>query len=185
MSLLVDEQLARGGDIHPGHDILTGRYACYATYRAGDGKWLAVGAIESKFFANLCAALGCPELAGSQLDDDAQPTIRAAFAAAFATRSRDEWVDTLAGADTCVAPVLEIAEVADHAQAAGRRVVTPAIHPTEGELRQLAPLLAGMERGRAPVSLPDMTETDSEHLLKDAGVDGETVARWVSRRVVA
>ncbi len=73
MSLLVDEQLARGGDIHPGHDILTGRYACYGTYRAGDGKWLAVGAIESKFFANLCAALGCPELAGSQLDDDAQP----------------------------------------------------------------------------------------------------------------
>ena len=55
MSLLVDEQLARGGDIHPGHDILSGRYACYATYRAGDGKWLAVGAIESKFFANLCA----------------------------------------------------------------------------------------------------------------------------------
>jgi alpha-methylacyl-CoA racemase len=185
MSLLVDEQLARGGDIHPGHDILTGRYACYATYRAGDGKWLAVGAIEPKFFANLCAALGRPELAGSQLDDEAQPAVRAAFAAAFATRSRDEWVDALAGADTCVAPVLEIAEVADHPQVSARGAVVTATHPTEGELRQLAPLLAGMERPPAPVSLPDIAQTDSEHLLKEAGVDGETVTHWVSRRVVA
>src|SRR5271163_2819854 len=69
-SLAVDEQLALGGDVLPGHDILSGRFACYGTYAGSDGKWLAVGAIEAKFFANLCAALGLPELAGSQLDDD-------------------------------------------------------------------------------------------------------------------
>ena len=63
MSLAVDEQLALGGDIGPGHDVLSGRYACYGTYQASDGRWLAVGAIEAKFFANLCRALGCPELA--------------------------------------------------------------------------------------------------------------------------
>ena len=66
MSLPVDEQLALGGDIGPGHDVLSGRYACYGTYRTSDGKWVAVGAIEAKFFANLCAALGCPDLAGDQ-----------------------------------------------------------------------------------------------------------------------
>ena len=109
-----------GGDIRPGHDVLSGRYACYGTYAGSDGKWLAVGAIEAKFFANLCAALGCPELAASQLDDDAQPAIRAAFAAAFATRTRDEWVAELAGADTCVAPVLEISEVAAYPQFVAR-----------------------------------------------------------------
>ena len=80
----------------PGHDVLSGRYACYATYGTADGKWVAVGAIEAKFFANLCAALGCSELAASQFDDDAQPAIRAAFAAAFATRDRDA-VDRGAG----------------------------------------------------------------------------------------
>jgi alpha-methylacyl-CoA racemase len=185
MSLLIDEQLARGGDIRPGHDILSGRYACYGTYEAADGKWLAVGAIEGKFFTNLCAALGCPELARSQLVDDAQPAIRAAFAAAFARRTRDEWVEELAGADTCVAPILEISEVRDHPQFAARGTVVAASHPTEGELVQLAPLLAGMERPGAPVPLPDMAQTDTEHLLKEAGVDGATVARWVARKVVA
>jgi alpha-methylacyl-CoA racemase len=188
-SLAIDEQLALGGDIVPGHDVLSGRYACYGTYAGSDGKWLAVGAIEAKFFANLCAALGCPELAASQLDDDAQPGIRAAFAAAFARRTRDEWVAVLAGADTCVAPVLEISEVAGYPQFVARGVVGAATHPTEGELEQLAPLLAGMERSGvgagAPVALPDMTQTDTEHLLKEAGVDGETVARWVARQVVA
>jgi hypothetical protein len=44
-----------------------------------------------------------------------------------------------------------------------------------------------MERpgGGEPVGLPDMTQTDTAHLLKEAGVDGETVARWVARKVVA
>ncbi len=185
MSLPVDEQLALGGEIRPGHDILSGRYACYGTYGTSDGKWVAVGAIEAKFFANLCAALGCPELAGAQLEDTAQPAIRAAFAAAFATRTRDEWVEALAGADTCVAPVLEVGEVAGHPQFAARRVVGAASHPKEGELRQLAPLLAGMARGEGPVGLPDLSQTDTEHLLKEAGVDGETVAGWVARGVVA
>ena len=86
-SLAIDEQLALGDDIVPGHDILSGRYACYGTYAGSDGKWLAVGAIEAKFFANLCGALGCPELTASQLDDDAQEKIRAAFVAAFAART--------------------------------------------------------------------------------------------------
>ncbi len=186
-SLAVDEQLALSRDIRPGHDVLSGRYACYGTYATSDGKWVAVGAIEAKFFANLCAALGCPELAASQLDDGAQPAIRAAFAAAFATRTRDEWVAALAGADTCLAPVLEISEVADYPQFVARGVVGAATHPTEGELSQLVPLLAGMERPEsgAPVALPDMAQTDTEHLLKEAGVDGETVARWVARQVVA
>jgi alpha-methylacyl-CoA racemase len=185
MSLPIDEQLALGGDIGPGHDILSGRYACYATYRTADDKWVAVGAIEAKFFANLCAALGCPELADDQLADEAQPAIRAAFAAAFASRTRDEWVEALAGADTCVAPVLEVAEVAGHPQFSARRVVGAASHPKEGELRQLAPLLAGMPRSEGPVALPDLSQTDTEHLLKEAGVDGETVAGWVARGVVA
>jgi alpha-methylacyl-CoA racemase len=184
-SLALDEQLALGGDIRPGHDVLSGRYACYGTYATSDGKWLAVGAIETKFFANLCAALGCPELAASQFEDEAQPAVRAALASAFAGRTRDEWVAELAGADTCVAPVLEISEVAAYPQFVARGVVTEASHPTEGGLSQLAPLLAGMERPEGRTSLPDMAQTDTGHLLKEAGVDGERIAGWMAKKVVA
>jgi alpha-methylacyl-CoA racemase len=183
-SLAIDEQLATGDAIDPGHDVLSGRYACYATYGCADGKSVAVGAIEGKFFANLCRALGCPEYTDAQYDDNAQPAIRTALTDTFATRTRDDWVDALAGADTCVAPVLQVSEVAGDPQFVARGDVTTATHPKEGTFRQLAPLLAGMDR-RSVADIPNGTDTDTEQLLKEAGVDGETVAAWVAKGVVA
>lgn len=183
-SLAVDEQLATGAPVGPGHDVLSGRYACYATYACADGKSVAVGAIEGKFFANLCRALGCAEHADTQYDDDAQPAIRKALADAFASRTRDDWMEALGGVDTCVAPVLQVSEVGADPQFVARGVVTTATHPTEGTFRQLAPLLAGMDRF-AGGDIPDVAVTDTEQLLKEAGVDGETVAAWVAKGVVA
>ena len=96
-SLAVDEHLATGAEVGHGHNIITGRYACYDTYQAADGGWLAVGAIEPKFYANLCRLLGCEQWTAHQLDDEVQDKIRADFRAAFATRDRDTWVAELAG----------------------------------------------------------------------------------------
>ena len=84
----------------PGGDILTGRYAFYDVYRAADGQWLAVGAIEPAFYRNLCNALGCERWIPHQMDDAVQDEIRADFRRVFATRTRDEWVDALASDDT-------------------------------------------------------------------------------------
>src|SRR4029453_19596096 len=58
MALAIDEQLAVGAEVGPGHDILTGRYACYGVYRCRDGRWLAGAATEPAFYANICRALG-------------------------------------------------------------------------------------------------------------------------------
>jgi alpha-methylacyl-CoA racemase len=185
MSLPIEEHLALGVDVGPGHDVLSGRFACYATYRTRDDQWVAVGAIEAKFFANLCRLLDRPDLAASQYDVEAQPALREALAAAFATRDRDEWAELLGDADTCVTPVVQVAEIPDDPQFVSRGVVADAVHPREGAIRQLAPLLAGMARGEDTPTLPDMSGTDTEHLLKEAGVDSETIARWIARQVVA
>ena len=58
MTLAVDEYLATGAEPAYQHSMTTGRYACYGTYPAGDGRWLAVAAIEPKFWANFCRLLG-------------------------------------------------------------------------------------------------------------------------------
>ena len=84
MSLYVDEYFATGEVPGPGHNILTGRYACYDVYRCADDRWIAVGAIEPHFFANLCRALDCEQWLAHQTDDAVQDDIRADFAAAFA-----------------------------------------------------------------------------------------------------
>ncbi len=139
MSLAADEHLATGSSPGPGHDVLTGRYACYDTYRAADGAWLAVAAIEAKFFANLCRALGLEHLAARQYDDDAQDELRAALAGAFATRTGREWVEELAGADTCVAPVQRVDDIDGDPQFSHRGAVIEAKHPTRGRSARWVP----------------------------------------------
>lgn len=184
-SLLVDEHLATGAEPGPGHDILSGRYACYGTYQCADGDWLAVGAIEAAFFANLCRGLGCEEWIGRQLDDDAQPGIRAAFTAAFASRIRPDWLHTLGGADACVAPVNDLPAVVTDAQLAARGVIVDAEHPVHGRFRQLGPLLAGMDPPAAVTRVPDVTVTDTDAVLTDAGFDATRIAELRTAGVVA
>jgi alpha-methylacyl-CoA racemase len=185
MSLFVDEHLATGTEAGPGTNLLTGRYACYDVYQARDGKWLAVGAIESTFFANLCRALGREDLAAHQFDDDRQEEIRRAFTEAFAQRDRDEWVEDLAPKDTCVAPVLSIAEVASDPHLRARGDFAKAMHATEGTIEQVAPVIAGAERGDHTFELPRPEATDARTLLLEAGLGQREVDRLIADGVVA
>jgi alpha-methylacyl-CoA racemase len=185
MSLYVDQHLATGEEPGPGHDILTGRYACYDSYPTADGKWIAVGAIEPHFYANLCKALGCEQWLDHQLDDGVQPRIRADFAAAFRTRDRDTWVAALAPRDTCVAPVYSIAELVREPHFLERGAISLAEHPRHGVFRQTAPALAGMERADGPVPVPDAALTDTEALLAEAGVPVSEIAELRDAGIVA
>jgi alpha-methylacyl-CoA racemase len=185
MSLTVDEHLATGSRPGPGHDVLTGRYACYDTYRARDGGWLAVAAIEPKFFANLCRALGCERWTAHQYDDESQEAIRRDLASVFATRDRDDWVSELGPADTCVAPVQAVAELAADPQLARRGALVEAKHPAHGTLRQVGAVLAGTAPVVEPVCLPDDSVTDTDALLGAAGVPAARIEAWRARGVIA
>jgi alpha-methylacyl-CoA racemase len=185
MALAVDEHLATGSQPGPGHDVLSGRYACYDIYRAADGRWLAVAAIEAKFFANLCRALGCERWIDRQYDDAGQEAMRADLSAAFARRNRDDWIALLAGADTCVAPVQDVSEVAADPQFRFRRALVEAKGVTRGRFLQVGPVLAGMAPIGVPVTVPDETASDTASLLGAAGLSIEQIAGLRARGVVA
>jgi alpha-methylacyl-CoA racemase len=87
----------------------------YDTYQTADGGYVAVGALEAKFYAELLARLGLADadLPG-QHDRAGWPVLRARFAEVFASRTRDEWAEVFAGSDGCVAPVLNAAEAPGH-----------------------------------------------------------------------
>jgi alpha-methylacyl-CoA racemase len=143
MALAVDEYLAVGVEPGPRHGMLTGRYACYDVYGCSDGGWITVAAIEPRFWANLCKAVGLERWTEHQTDDDLQDEIRAELAAVFRTRPRDEWVAELGPADTCVAPVLSVPEVAEDEQYAARGAFVSASDPDHGTFRQVGYVLAG------------------------------------------
>jgi len=176
MSLQVDDVLATGTPQLPKSAPLSGSYACYDTYRCADGGWVAVAAIEPKFWANLCNTLGAPGCINSQMDAASQDVIRAAIAAAFAAKPRDEWVALLAGADTCVSPVLDASEVASDPALAARDAIATANPPTGETFRQLAPLLAGADRA-ASYDLPDRCTTDTDAVLAECGFTPEEITK--------
>jgi alpha-methylacyl-CoA racemase len=177
MSLSIDQYSATGEVAGPRETLLTGRYACYDLYEARDGKWLSVGAIEPHFFANLCKALGCEQHAAQQMDDDRQDEIRAAFKQAFKGRDRDDWVAELAPANTCVAPVYSIPELVDDPHYASRGVFMEAEHPEHGRFRQVGPVLAGGDRDQPIHAVRPFGETDTDQLLKDAGMTAPQIEK--------
>ncbi|MDY0066765.1 MAG: CaiB/BaiF CoA-transferase family protein [Steroidobacteraceae bacterium] len=175
MSLYVDQYLATGEQTRPGSALLTGKFACYGVYTAGDGKHLAVGAIEKKFFRNLCRLLDIEHYADGQYDASRQDEIRQAMQQRFQTRTRDQWIELLADKDTCVAPVLEIAEAAADRHLHARRTFMTANHPEHGNFQQLAPNLAGQERDQPVYQLPPAGKLDTDAVLGEAGFSPDEI----------
>lgn len=180
MSLYVDKYLATGQEVSAGSDLLTGRYAWYGIYMTRDERFISVGAIEPRFYANLCRLLELEEFADDQYRDERQNSLRAALAKRFREKDRDEWTACLAPLDTCVAPVLSVSEVTNDPHLQARRSFCEAQHAVHGRFAQLSPLWAGMTR---PGHL-NLEPQDSAALLQDVGYSGVEIEQLRIRQAV-
>lgn len=91
-----------------GENVLDGGCPWYDTYETKDGKYVAVGALEERFFGELCRGLGVEvgKLPGPREDRRVWPHLRMLFTAKFRSRTRGEWEAVFGGTDACVTPVL-------------------------------------------------------------------------------
>ena len=158
-----------------GTSMLSGIAPFYGVYPCADGRWVSVGSIESKFYAQLLDGLGLGrELLTRQHDRTQWPADRAAIAAVFATRPRAHWAEIFAGTDACVYPVLELAETTSDAHVAARGSVwldetgrpqvrpAPRLSETPGTAGQTRPTAAAAQR----------------QLLLSRGINHEDIARY-------
>ncbi|MGI4748803.1 MAG: CaiB/BaiF CoA transferase family protein, partial [Janthinobacterium lividum] len=97
-----------------GSNLLDGSAPFYRCYACADGRYVAVGALEPAFFALLLKGLEIPAGDIVQSDKATWPAMTERFAAAFATRTRDEWDTVFGGTDACVTPVLSLDEAPHH-----------------------------------------------------------------------
>lgn len=104
-----------------GSNLLDGGAPFYDTYRCSDGEYVAVGALEGQFFAELVRVLALDEAPG-QWEVEHWPMLREQLTATFATRTRDEWAAIFEGRPACVTPVLSLAEACRHPHLAERAV---------------------------------------------------------------
>jgi alpha-methylacyl-CoA racemase len=143
-----------------GKGALDGGLPSYGLYRTADGRWLAVAALEPKFFAALCERLGLEGLsAGAYAGGEEAERVREALTRTFAGASLAEWQERLAGLDACVEPVLLPDEVCgdDHLAARG-------LFPAPGVLA--TPLRVGLPSAAAAPRLGEHTR----QVLEEAGL---------------
>jgi alpha-methylacyl-CoA racemase len=106
-----------------GVNLLDGGAPFYSTYATADGRYVAVGALEPQFYAELLRLLDLDADATlpDQYDVARWPELRQRFAEVFATHTREEWARRSAETDACVAPVLGLTEAPAHPHLAARR----------------------------------------------------------------
>lgn len=122
-----------------GGDYLSGGLPCYGTYATSDGRYMALGALEPKFWQNFCQAVGRPDLLklGHVMGREAVAA-KAAIAEVIAARTQAEWVEAFREVDACFTPVLTLTEALDSAQARARGLVRHVEHPEGGAHWQYA-----------------------------------------------
>lgn len=127
-----------GAPAAPGRDLLTGGVPCYNVYRTSDHRFMAVGALELKFWQACCEVLERPDFKqrhwqlGQEVGGADALALQEELAAIFAGRTLAQWSERFATADCCVTPVLRMDEALVHPLFAARAMASQRQHPSEG-----------------------------------------------------
>ncbi len=115
LNIIAEHGLALGAAKSRGEDWLTGGWPCYGIYPTSDQRFLAVGALEQKFWDALCDATGKAHLKPlRQSEGIAAMRVRKELSDYFSEQTLSHWVDFFDDIDCCVTPVLTLSEARDH-----------------------------------------------------------------------
>ncbi|XP_028382413.1 alpha-methylacyl-CoA racemase [Phyllostomus discolor] len=165
-----------------GENTLDGGAPFYETYRTADGGFMAVGAVEPKFYKLLLKGLG---LKSDELPDQMSvtdwPEMKKKFADVFAKKTRAEWCQIFEGTDACVTPVLTLEEASrhDHGKARGSFVtdVRQGVSPRPAPLLSRTPAVPSL--GRDP-----FLGEHTEEILKEFGFSQGEIDQLFADKVV-
>lgn len=150
-----------------GDGLVAGTAPYYRCYLCADGKYVATGALERRFFENLWAGLGYDDPPPPHLDRSTWDAMTARFQETFSLRSRDDWTAHFVGKDACVAPVLDPEEALAHPH---NRMRHPAFSKDDAVK---APIMRATA-GRTPHT--DLTDRTAE-VLNAAGSSREEIEK--------
>ncbi|MET8772690.1 CaiB/BaiF CoA-transferase family protein [Streptomyces sp. NPDC004658] len=166
LSAMIHGMLAAGGwQDRRAANLLDGGCPYYGTYETADGRYMAVGALEGKFYAEFLHLLGLDDLAPARTDWTRWGELRERIAAAFKSRTRAEWTAVFADSDACVAPVLSLREAPAHPHLAARGTFTD-----HGGITQPAPAPRFSATPTAVRTGPARPGADTAAVARDWGI---------------
>ena len=174
--------LERWGHTAPrGSDLLTGGVPCYGVYPTRDGRWLAVGALEEKFWKALCDAIARPDLVGGQFAlGDEGARVRGELERLFGAATLSEWTKKFATVDCCVTPVATLDEAMSDVQFTARDMVRSRADGT----REFAPPFKVSGHGFVVAREAPAQGEHGAEILREAGYDSAEIDALVGAGVV-
>ena len=165
--------LVAGGRADPNELPLTGESACYNLYETADGRWLALGALEAKFWIGFCDGIGRPDLGPlHHAQGDERARVLRDVRDVMRSRTRDEWLARFAGVDVCLSPVNLLGDALADPHAVARGVIA-------------------RDRGTTYIAPPHATVrpspalgADTDAVLAEAGIDVAARERLRAKKII-
>lgn len=183
LALVAGRYFCDGEPPRRGEQQLAGGLLCYLPYEAADG-WVTCGALEPKFWAAFCNAVGRPELIEKQFEAPGSEAWRQ-VAEVFRSRTREEWKAFNDEHDCCIEPVLGVDEALESELVRARGMVTEISQPALGAVRQLGfPVKMDRTPGDPTRPAPALGEHTDE-ALREAGYSEQEIATLIESGAAA
>ncbi len=170
-----------GRTLPRGEDLLTGGVPCYGVYGTQDGRWLAIGALEDKFWKALCAAIERPDLADRGLARGSEgDRVRSELQRVFARAPLAHWTERFAAVDCCATPIHTLDEALVDPQFAARAMIVTRPDGT----RQYAPPFKVSGHDFAVLRDAPLHGQHTAEVLREAGYDDASIAELAAAGVI-
>ncbi len=164
--------------------MLSHRYACYNTYETADGKYLTIGAVETRFWKNICEKMGVPEYIPHQYDDQKRAEIIQFFRTKIAEKTLQEWTRELGELELCWSPVNNLSEAVQDPHLRERKMF---VDVTGQSGTTTTTLGIPIKLSDTPGSIhrePDQFGQSTERVLKEFGYSQEEIQVFRANDVI-
>ncbi|MCL6634804.1 MAG: CoA transferase [Peptococcaceae bacterium] len=185
MGMYITRSFAEGQFPQRGREILTGMLPRYNVYETRDGRYMALGALEDKFWKGFCKAVGREDLAGTRAaTEEERREIIEEVKKIFLEKDQAQWVKLFKDHDVCCTAVYDLPQVAQDPQVLARKMVLDVLHPREGSVKQAGiPVKFSETPGEIKGPSPAVGE-HTEEILTELGFSAGQIREWREAGIV-
>jgi crotonobetainyl-CoA:carnitine CoA-transferase CaiB-like acyl-CoA transferase len=167
-----------------GNALLSHRYACYNTYETADGRYLSIGAVEHRFWKQLCELLGVSEYSALQYDETRRGEIIDFMRETFKQKTLDEWDRELGDKDLCWGRIQNMDEVLHDPLFREREMVLEVKDKAGNDALALGIPVKLSDTPGSVRTPPDGFGESTSDILQELGYSGEEISKFSDKGVI-